>query len=604
VIAEGGYLELDATTDRAALAGVVVEAAALRLAPVPTAPPAIDAVPGAWAVAVAEDGTAFVADPDAHAVVRVGPCGDASLLGCADGPSDVPGRVDGPRGIAVDRRGRIVVADTGNCRVQRFDARTGQLVGLGPEGLDRPVAVAVDAGGRLYVAEAAGIRRFGPGGVEDTTFAVDAPHGIAIVGAHDEQRLLVLSASDTPVLVLRLDGSFDVVATADWTSELAGLDPQQARLRIGGLTARAPAGPARLEAGHVVFGPLVAEPTQPAVARPTHWQRVRVRAEALPAGAWIEVFTCTTPAGTAAPPLPLSAARAGAERAPVREWRALPAGRLDGLALNAPETCLWVGVRLHGDGAVTPDLRGLRVEFDQEGLLAGLPAVYGRDPDSRERLERWLGLLGGTLDDIEEQIAELPALFDPEAARLQDGWLDWLGSWVALDDAVAAEPEAVRRESVASAFARHGRRGTVEALREAVGAIVAGPVRIVEPSTTASIWMLDGASALGSSTGLAAGKAQGAVLDTTAVLDGSSLIDDDDEGAPLFDDIAHCFCVELRAADVPTPSVLAGVEALVEREKPAHTVAHVRVVQPHMLVGVQSRVGIDAVVACSPRSSN
>ena len=94
--------------------------------------------------------------------------------GCVD--PDGNGQFRDPEGVAVDTQGRVYVADTGNNRIQVFDAagnfitkwgsacrlRTGEGCvdpdGDGPLGLGdgqcyNPCGVAVDAKGKVYVAD-------------------------------------------------------------------------------------------------------------------------------------------------------------------------------------------------------------------------------------------------------------------------------------------------------------------------------------------------------------------------------------------------------------------------------------------------------------------
>ena len=107
-----------------------------------------------------------------------GPCADAvhvfgpgGGLEFAFGPHGAGrGMVDSPAGIAVDGRGRIIVADTGNDRVVAFDDSgrfSHEIAGAGRGvPLRMPTGVAVRADGSVCVAEAygSGVLVLGPGG--------------------------------------------------------------------------------------------------------------------------------------------------------------------------------------------------------------------------------------------------------------------------------------------------------------------------------------------------------------------------------------------------------------------------------------------------------
>lgn len=113
-----------------------------------------------WGLAVAPDGTVYVADTWNHRIQRFS--ADGRFLGMwgTFGQAETPTSLWGPRGVAVDDAGRVYVADTGNKRVLVYDesgAPLGQIgePGGGPLGgqLDEPVGVAIDAGGLVYVAD-------------------------------------------------------------------------------------------------------------------------------------------------------------------------------------------------------------------------------------------------------------------------------------------------------------------------------------------------------------------------------------------------------------------------------------------------------------------
>src|SRR5262249_10564649 len=107
----------------------------------------------------------------------------------------------------------------------------------------------------------------------------------------------------------------------------------------------------------------------------------------------------------------------------------------------------------------------------------------------------------------------------------------------------------------------------------------------------------------GFTTMLAPASASGAILDSTAVLDASNINDPGDPfGAALFEDVAYRFCVEVNAGELTRAGALAAVRAVIAREKPAHTVCELCIVQPRMRVGSQARVGFDSVIGAPPEA--
>ncbi len=111
-----------------------------------------------WDVAVAADGTIFVADTWNHRVQVFTPEGEfVTMWGHFGQDDDAPEAFYGPRGIAV-YEDEVFVVDTGNkrIRVYDFDGDFRRDIGSGGAGkgeLSEPVGIAVNDAGLLFVAD-------------------------------------------------------------------------------------------------------------------------------------------------------------------------------------------------------------------------------------------------------------------------------------------------------------------------------------------------------------------------------------------------------------------------------------------------------------------
>ncbi|MBC7248918.1 MAG: hypothetical protein H5T62_01410 [Anaerolineae bacterium] len=144
--------------------------------------------------------------PPEPTTVAAGEVAD-QLVSSLGGPGSGDGQFLEPRGVAVDEAGRIFVADTGNHRVQLFDADGPWLstLGAGAE-LQQPCDVAVDSRGTAYVADALGdavvrlapdgrvLSRFTPGFYRPRGVAV-GPDDVLYVADTGHSRVLALSAA-------------------------------------------------------------------------------------------------------------------------------------------------------------------------------------------------------------------------------------------------------------------------------------------------------------------------------------------------------------------------------------------------------------------------
>jgi phage tail-like protein len=538
------------------------------------------------------------------------------------------GRFDTPLDLAVDRTGNFYVVDYGNRRIQKFDANgqvqpgfwvTMQQASIVPQ---EPVAIAtatLDTDESVLIIDRVNntLLVYQLDGTLDEPATqrwqnVAALAVLPVKVAMDAHFLYVADAATGRVLVFDQQGRF--IGAARGTQVAAGLAlDKQGRLLVhpgGGFAVqRFTPAVAYLTCGSFLAGPFRVG------SQPVQWQRLAITADPLVDGSHVQFFTYTsqtmdgTPGNQPQPPVTCAglseglAATQTVTLASLDEWRPAATDNFDFLALNQNGRYLWLAGVIQGNGATSPALHQIRLEYDTESWVRYLPAVHQRNAANRLFLDRALALFQSLLNDQAALIDMLPRLFDPLAAPNVDApnsWLDWLSGWLAFAlDETWSEPK--RREALAEAFALSAQRGTVVSLRRLIELYAGATAHIEEPARFATLWSLGESSRLGFDTMLAPAHAQGAVVGTTATLNQSHLIQDEDYGAPLFEDVAHRFCVQVYAADLAgSGATLEKVRDIIEREKPAHTTYHLCLIEPRMRVGFQARIGIDTIIGGAP----
>lgn len=622
---------------------------------------------------MAIDGSGRVHLLAGHRVRRFDPPGrrfrDLPGLG---GRGPEPRQLDQPRDLAI-AGSNLYIADTGNRRVQVFDLPSLSLGHLwtAPDGGDwQPWALAT-GGGRAYLLDRQGGRvyRHRPGG-ERLELAVEDP---GIAGTADglavdrDGRIYVLvgvlaeGGGEATLRVFGPDGApLDAVTDAGQVrsrftapairvdhrgrfclpaslARLCDLRPPAASPRpheplaacrdretegllfdrhgrAATVDPEEPAGPPL----YLRSGTWRSAPLDSRIHR-CQWHRVEMVLPELPPGARVTVSTLTSETILGQDELETASDRWRSFApfvGPVQPPSASPPPiETDLLVQSRQGRYLWLRLELEGDGFSSPAVGAIEIRFPRLSALDHLPALYSAEEESRWFLERFLAILQAEHERIDETLADIRRLFDPEA--VPDEFVDYLASWLALPLEGAWSAEQKRRMLVA-APGFYPRRGTAEGLRRVLQ-IYLWNLTGVEPEAQGEIPAVTegfrerrrlllaagGTSRLGHSG--AATPSSGAPLWSRSFVGRLQLnafgragevriVSTGDPERDLFHEFAHRFRVFVPGGWVQTDEDEAMLRRAIDAEKPAHTQYDLCLVEPRLQVGVQSTVGLDSVL--------
>jgi phage tail-like protein len=539
---------------------------------------------------------------------------------CCEAFVPIPCLPDPADGVAVAaRRHYVAVGDRGAGEVRIFAASGVELLAVIPVG--EPGALAFSPHGELFVAtntQPPHLLRFSFGGKRNGHWPAPLPLADGSVDrlafANDGSLWIVMAAADGSLSLWRATHEAPTFVHADVRDLAANFTPTTLVLtgEEGFCLQDGPRGPRCCFDwyGH----PVATVPPPPPVARARQgqlltvpidsgrprcrWHRVRLEAT-VPPGTSLSIAVATAEdTGVAAQGDP--AAEIGWETFPAgiphpTDWDVAPLGSVDYLLRQPPGRYLHLRLRLTGDGAATPIVHRIRIDFPRSTSLEHLPPVYREDPRAEDFTERFLSLFDASIEQIDRAIERFPALLD--GSSVPDGVLPWLGTF--LDLAFESSWTAERRRALLAATPDlYRRRGTKDALVAAIRQVI-GVDPVIEEVATQRAW-----GALASTAQLGSvrlfGRAKARLTLGVSPLCSAPMRSFGDPALDPLTAAAWRVRVLIPGVGPGAAGLRDRLTRLVESQKPAHTVVTTRIGGTGFIVGSWSSAGVDTVLAPLP----
>lgn len=270
------------------------------------------------------------------------------------------------------------------------------------------------------------------------------------------------------------------------------------------------------------------------------------------------------------------------------DWQEGPLNSLDFLIQQPPGRYLFLRLRLTGDGFKTPRVQRIRLDFPRRTSLDQLPYIFRETPEAEDFSQRLLSLFDAFLENVDEMIERLPALLD--AGGVPDEVLPWLGRY--LDITMDPAWDAGRRRRILLAAPKLYRmRGTRDGMRAAI-ALVFDVDPVIEELPVQRPWGAVGGFRLAAGARLFGPSRWRFRLDRSRLGQAPIRSYGNPDRDP-FNALAYRFRVRVPLhLDDETRRRM---EALIEAQKPAHTVASLHDGAKAFILAPQVSLGIDTV---------
>jgi len=246
-------------------------------------------------------------------------------------------------------------------------------------------------------------------------------------------------------------------------------------------------------------------------------------------------------------------------------WQQLPPNPYDALLVEAKGRYLWIKINLSSlDGILSPKVHSIKVFFPRSTYLKYLPSLYSKDKKSKDFLERFLSIFETIQSSIDEKITSIPKYLDPRSTPNE--YLSWLSMWFAFEFDQTWNDKKLRMllESLPQIYKG---RGTRQSLEYILSIYLGLPVNLIPFFQNQKF----------------------VIVEHFQIKTGMNL---DHDYKSLYGDNPYSFFILLNSLEVKR-DLVDHIRKIVYKEKPAHTIGHVVMIEPWFELNSHTYLGVN-----------